>query len=411
MPVVALGGNSSLGEAVLIAAQPSRHWSRKKTKISMLLLLVLLLLLLVFSSFASSFPFRIRAMSTILCRDDEAKERGSVVFEAEDENTHLRREYRSSVDTENIIFDLGSEKLDKTLEYPTKPKVVPKAKMKVHKEPTRRQESHLRLPYALSFGSNAIVVTACVGRHEELKDLSDSNKETYARIHNFDFISGSAEQYPAMTFVQPFAWFKVALLLDVVKTVRVAQTKHEWVLWVDCDSLISNLDQNLVHLANMLIEEQGKRQNEVDVIVAIDEGETEKINSGVMFIRNSQWSLDFFSTVLRKAEQQRLRQHPHWEQAAINELILTKEAWSRQFLKVKRNQINSFQPERDLIRKHPDNRFRKGESFVVHRVNCHNVTFCDALFESWFCHVHSKDERFQRKCQNSKSVAFFDTTK
>ena len=267
-----------------------------------------------------------------------------------------------------------------------------------------------RLPYDVSFDSNAIVVTACVGRHERLKELSESNKETYARAHDFDFVSGSAEQYPAMTFVQPFAWFKVALLLDVMKIVRAARTKHEWVLWVDCDALISNLDENLVRLANRLIEERGKRQNEIDVIVAFDEGETERINSGVMFVRNSQWSLDFFSTVLRKAEQERLRQHRHWEQAAINELILNKnEAWSGHFLKVKRNQINSFQPQKDLSRRHPDNRFRKGETFVVHRVNCHNVTLCDEVYKSWFCHVHSEDARFQRKCQNSKSISFFDT--
>ena len=268
-----------------------------------------------------------------------------------------------------------------------------------------------RVPYDVSFDSKAIVVTACVGRHERLKKLSESNKETYARAHDFDFVSGSAEQYPAMTFVQPFAWFKVALLLDVMKIVRAARTKHEWVLWVDCDALMSNLDENLVRLANRLIEEErGKRQNEIDVIVAIDEGENEKINSGVMFIRNSQWSLDFFSTVLRKAEQERLRQHRHWEQAAINELILNKnEAWSGHFLKVKRNQINSFQPQKDLSRRHPDNRFRKGETFVVHRVNCHNVTLCDEVYKSWFCHVHSEDARFQRKCQNSKSISFFDT--
>jgi len=138
-----------------------------------------------------------------------------------------------------------------------------------------------RVPYDVSFDSKAIVVTACVGRHERLKELSESNKETYARAHDFDSVSGSAEQYPAMTFVQPFAWFKVALLLDVMKIVRAAQTKHEWVLWVDCDALMSNLDENLVRLANRLIEEErGKRQNEIDVIVAIDEGETEKNKLG-----------------------------------------------------------------------------------------------------------------------------------
>jgi len=348
------------------------------------------------------------------------------------------KDVKRSLDNLSADFKDTNRKIDSNLEYLKQRDVVRELKMtsfggKTESNPkttspsvpsslkedsteacdelTRGQESRPHLPHNLSFDSSAIVVTACVGRHEALKDLSDSNKETYARVHNFDFLSGSAEHYPAMTFVQPFAWFKVALLLDVMKTVSVAQTKHEWILWVDCDALISNLHQNLVRLANTLIEEQGKRQNEVDVIAAIDEGETQKINSGVMLIRISQWSLDFFSTVLRAAEQKRLRENGHWEQAAINELILTNISWSRQFLKVKRNQINSFQPERDLIRKHPDNRFRKGESFVVHRVNCHNVTFCDALFESWFCHVHSKDERFQRKCQNSKSVAFFDTTK
>ena len=328
---------------------------------------------------------------------EEEVPRSSALKKEEGDVHHHNHQRPPRVPCENVSLDSNA-------------RIQSKEEGDVHHHNHQRRPPRV-VPYDVSFDSKAIVVTACVGRHERLKKLSESNKETYARAHDFDFVSGSAEQYPAMTFVQPFAWFKVALLLDVMKIVRAARTKHEWVLWVDCDALISNLDENLVRLANRLIEEErGKRQNEIDVIVAFDEGETERINSGVMFVRNSQWSLDFFSTVLRKAEQERLRQHRHWEQAAINELILNKnEAWSGHFLKVKRNQINSFQPQKDLSRRHPDNRFRKGETFVVHRVNCHNVTLCDEVYKSWFCHVHSEDTRFQRKCQNSKSISFFDT--
>lgn len=281
---------------------------------------------------------------------------------------------------------------------------------KTDEKSTKRKENHLALAYNLTMDSSAIVVTACVGSHEKLKSLSDANKRLYTSAHNFDFITASAELYPAMTFIQPYSWFKIALMLDVLKTARLAQTQHEWILWVDCDSLLSNLNENLVNLANKLIGENGKRQDEVDLIAAIDEGETEKINTGVLFVRNSQWSVDFLSTVIRKAEDKQLREQRHWEQGAINAMITGRNnEWNSKLLKVKRYQINSFQPEKDRIRNHKDNRFRKGETFVFHRVDCHGLQ-CDSVFEKLFCHLHSKDAVFEKRCHNVTIADLFEAS-
>jgi hypothetical protein len=146
------------------------------------------------------------------------------------------------------------------------------------------------------------------------------------------------------------------------------------------------------------------------LIAAIDEGETEKINTGVLFVRNSQWSVDFLSTVIRKAEDKQLREQRHWEQGAINAMITGRNnEWNSKLLKVKRYQINSFQPEKDRIRNHKDNRFRKGETFVFHRVDCHGLQ-CDSVFEKLFCHLHSKDAVFEKRCHNVTIADLFEAS-
>ena len=79
---------------------------------------------------------------------------------------------------------------------------------------------------------------------------------------------------------------------------------------------------------------------------------------------------------------------------------------NRKLLRVKRYQINSFQPEKSVGRlQHEHNRFRMGQTFVIHRVSCRNPVRCVPLFEEMFCYIHWKDAELGRKCHNITSIS------
>ena len=81
---------------------------------------------------------------------------------------------------------------------------------------------------------------------------------------------------------------------------------------------------------------------------------------------------------------------------------------NRKLLRVKRYQINSFQPEKSVGRlQHEHNRFRMGQTFVIHRVSCRNPVRCVPLFEEMFCYIHWKDAELGRKCHNITRIGIF----
>ena len=120
--------------------------------------------------------------------------------------------------------------------------------------------------------------------------------------------------------VQPFAWFKAALLLERYENSKAtAQTTTAVGFVGDCDALMSKLDENLVRLANRLMKnEETTKRNRRDCCHRRGRDRKNKLGSNVHTEDSAVESRRGRLTVT-VTPNERLRQHPHWEQAAINE--------------------------------------------------------------------------------------------
>ncbi|KAH7846636.1 hypothetical protein Vadar_016319 [Vaccinium darrowii] len=107
------------------------------------------------------------------------------------------------------------------------------------------------------------------------------NKVDYCRIHGYDIFYNNALLHPKMTGY----WAK----LPAIRAMMVAHPEAEWIFWIDSDAIFTDMDfkpplekykdHNLVldGWPNLLYEKKSW--------IAV--------NSGVVFIRNCQWSMEF----------------------------------------------------------------------------------------------------------------------
>ena len=101
---------------------------------------------------------------------------------------------------------------------------------------------------------------------------------------------------------RPYAWSKVKLILKCLY-----ENKYDYVVWIDADTHIMDdthcLEDFIVRLS------AGK-----DILLASD---NEKLNSGVIFVKNTDWCKKYFETVYKQTE---FIHHNNWEQEAIIQL-------------------------------------------------------------------------------------------
>jgi len=215
------------------------------------------------------------------------------------------------------------------------------------------------------------LVDYCVGdTYATLKKLVEYNRQAYADKWGCTIFSGNEEVMPVQTFVKPLAWLKAAYFHQLLTSAQAQDI--EWFLWMDCDALITRFD---LSIAEVLLDVNS--QPEHHIVVAQDP-HTE-FNSGVMFVRNSEWSRDLWKHTLQKASSNATREHKWWEQQALLELYRENQhdEVSHILITPDRWKINAFQT------------FRRNEfnasSFALHRVNCRKQPDCNDLFESFFC--------------------------
>eukprot|EP00891_Asterochloris_glomerata_P009694 jgi/Astpho2/9694/fgenesh1_pg.00149_%23_4_t len=132
---------------------------------------------------------------------------------------------------------------------------------------------------------SALSKEACTAPGGDLVNyLSVVNKQDYARLHDYVFILGTHKADPKLENM----WNKIAWINKVLE-----ETELEWLLWVDLDTVI--IDASFVF--------PFKRFRDADLVVYGDEDGTragdpaEGLNSGMMLIRNSPWSKEFFRAV------------------------------------------------------------------------------------------------------------------
>ena len=108
---------------------------------------------------------------------------------------------------------------------------------------------------------------------EDIKDLYDLISLSYKKYcdkNNYDFVSRNIsyeiyDRHPV--------WYKIYYIQELLN-------KYEWVLFVDCDTLLTN---DNIKIENFI-------KDEKDLYISKD---INGINAGVMLIKNSEWSKIF----------------------------------------------------------------------------------------------------------------------
>ncbi len=98
---------------------------------------------------------------------------------------------------------------------------------------------------------------------------------------------------------RPIPWSKILFLKRLL-----ANSRHEVIVWVDADAMITNNKVKIENLLDVL--------GDKDLLLTEDCNGT--INTGVMVLRNTVWVKMFLEKVYRNSK---FIKHPYWEQGAI----------------------------------------------------------------------------------------------
>ena len=219
------------------------------------------------------------------------------------------------------------------------------------------------------------LVRHCSGsRYSNIARLAYENARLYALLHNIQAFTANSSSMPGQAFYTPKSWLKVAFMLHILRS-----EKHiDWLLWLDCDALIVNTTLALGDFLNSI-----DVSSDHDLVVAADLAPS-PFNLGVIFLRNTAWSVQLLVRLLELAENDDIRNHPWWEQHALHKLYGEGELDVKLKMKIveERWRLNAFA---SLNEERPD-------SFIWHRVNCHEQPKCDTLFRKRFCDIHAPHE-------------------
>lgn len=154
-------------------------------------------------------------------------------------------------------------------------------------------EPEMRLASLSSIGGIAMV-TAGTSNLIKVSSLSAELNMRYARMHDYAFY----QYHDVMVPKYMVTWNKVRVLMDMLN-----RTKHEWVMWVDTDAVVTNRSvrvEDIITAAESLEHHRSPndhstltnpRSTTLDLLLCDDIGGWE-LNTGVMLWRNTQWSKD-----------------------------------------------------------------------------------------------------------------------
>lgn len=112
--------------------------------------------------------------------------------------------------------------------------------------------------------------------------LSEELNRMYCEKNGYDYYS-ETDSTSIKTFCQKdnlaIQWYKVKLLKDIIETKK----EYDWVLFMDADAVVSNIDRRVEEYID----------DRYNLIFASDLGYHSVINTGVILVKNSQWSIDF----------------------------------------------------------------------------------------------------------------------
>jgi len=148
---------------------------------------------------------------------------------------------------------------------------------------------------------NVKIAVATLALGEEYRKIVECGTITrvkYCEKYGYDF----REDEDVHDKTRPPAWSKILLLLKCLNEGK--ENKYDYVVWIDADTLIMNPEKKLEDFIGALM-------GDSDLMVAKD---WTRINSGVIFVKNTEWSKKFLEEVYSKEE---FIHDPDWDQKSL----------------------------------------------------------------------------------------------
>ncbi|KNC84626.1 hypothetical protein SARC_03156 [Sphaeroforma arctica JP610] len=134
-------------------------------------------------------------------------------------------------------------------------------------------------------------------------NLAEISQKHYAKKHGYDFY---VYRDSTLDWDMERGFWDSAVTWNKVNAVPRHMPDHEWVMWIDSDAVITNLD---ITLESIIAQGEGK-----EFLIADDPGGWQ-LNTGVWFAKNTQWTRD----MMQKWWQ--MPKHQHNMGAEQNQLI------------------------------------------------------------------------------------------
>jgi hypothetical protein len=218
-------------------------------------------------------------------------------------------------------------------------------------------------------------------KYHVLGQMSQLSHQLYCARHNYAFIN-----QVEIDRSRPACWSKLLAIHNALQ-------EHEWVLWADSDTLISNASLRLEELCDSRYDLIVQYQEFWWKLVGIKDGTRHSpINSGVFLIKSSPWSSHFLQESY--AQTQYVTHGEVWDgigdQEAMNHCIRTHPKYRDRIKYVEWLQISPklFQENYLLVHFYGNH----GQ----HHIPSHE---CETVFERWATAIENKDPLPQDKAR------------
>lgn len=195
-------------------------------------------------------------------------------------------------------------------------------------------------------------------------------KKTYCELKNYDYFTDS----DVFDKDRPCAWSKIPLIQRYLEKGTGNEKDYDYIVWIDADTHIMNNNTKLEEIIR-------KYQNNKDILLTRDF--ESKINSGVMFIKNTAWTREYFTKLYGKTE---FLHSANWEQDAMIDMLEKNEFDCQNHMEVlskeKQHVFNSY---------HCNYQYN---DFIVHLAGCYRYGKNNGLelMMAQFCPVKMEED-------------------
>ena len=168
-------------------------------------------------------------------------------------------------------------------------------------------------------------------RYRNIGKQSEKNIIKYANYFDFDY-----EFEKSNIFERHFYWLKIKMIIE-----NLEKGTHDFYLWLDADTFFCRYENILKHIdksKHIFVHKHffnSKHKTKYANINYFSAG----VNVGVLLVRNTKWSLNFFKNVWNK---EKYLSH-HWPD---NAAFMDELGYKAEFLK-----LNNNKPKKDILNK------------------------------------------------------------